>query len=141
MSFHEKSFWIMGLLLTIIGGWYLKSVWEISQELGETAPPILWLAIVAVIFLVVGAIVGHILAAVISPNDADDTEDERDKQILRQSGNLSGYVLGIGCFAGLWHFFITSDGNLLFHIIVGSLIASQIAEYILTIVFYRRGAL
>ena len=129
----------MGLLLTAIGGWYLKSVWEISRELGVTAPPILWLAIVAVIFLVAGAIVGHILAAVINPGDADDTEDERDQQVLRRSGNISGYVLGFGCFAGLWQYFVTSDGNLLFHIIVASLIASQIAEYALTIFFYRRG--
>ena len=41
MTFHEKSAWIMGILLVVIGGWYLNSVWDISREMGETAPPLL----------------------------------------------------------------------------------------------------
>ena len=140
MTFHEKSAWIMGILLVVIGGWYLNSVWDISRGLGETAPPLLPLVGVATFFLVVGAIISHIIIAAVDPENADDTEDERDKQVLRRSGNIAGYVLGFGCFAGLWHYFLQADGNLLFHIIVGSLIASQIAEYVLTILFYRRGA-
>jgi len=48
-------------------------------------------------------------------------------------------VLGFGIFAGLWSYYFQRDGNLLFHIAVASLIASQVAEYALTILFYRRG--
>ena len=140
MTFHEKSAWIMGILLLVIGGWYTNTIWNVSRELGETAPPLLPLAAVATIALIIGAVVSHAFIAAINPEDADDSEDERDKQVLRRSGNIAGYVLGFGCFAGLWNYFWLSDGNMLFHIVVVSLIASQIAEYALTIFFYRRGA-
>lgn len=138
MTFHEKSAWIMGLLLLVIGGWYINTVWDISRELGQTAPPLLPVVAVATAMLIVGATVSHIIIAVINPKEADDTEDERDKQVLQRSGNIAGYVLGFGAFAGLWHYFIQRDGDMLFHIIVVSLILSQIAEYALTIAFYRR---
>ncbi len=139
MTFHEKSAWAMGILLTLIGGWYLKTIWDVSIELGETAPPLLGLAAIATIALIIGAIITHTLIGISDPEGSDGSEDERDKQVLRRSGNIAGYVLGFGCFAGLWHYVWQQDGNLLFHIIVGSLIASQIAEYVLTILFYRRG--
>ncbi|MAI90118.1 hypothetical protein [Ponticaulis sp.] len=139
MTFHEKSAWAMGILLTVIGGWYLKTIWDISIKLGETAPPVLALASVATIALIIGAIITHTLIGITDPEGSNDSEDERDKQVLRRSGNIAGYVLGFGCFAGLWHYVLQQDGDLLFHIIVGSLIASQIAEYVLTILFYRRG--
>ena len=61
------------------------------------------------------------------------------KSSALSAGNISGYVLGFGIFAGLWHYYFLADGNMLFHIAVASLIASQVAEYALTILFYRRG--
>ena len=138
MTFHEKSAWIMGILLALAGGWYVKNVWSASQSIGETIPPSIGLISVVTIILVVGTIVTHTVVAAVDPENADDTEDERDKQVLRRSGNIAGYVLGFGCFGGLWHFYWLNDGNMLFHIIVASLIAGQIAEYVLTILFYRR---
>ncbi|MAK63021.1 MAG: hypothetical protein CMK09_18785 [Ponticaulis sp.] len=140
MTFHEKSAWVMGIVLILTGGWYLDKVWSMSQALGETAPPAIGLIAVATVMLVIGAVVSHIVIAAVDPENADDTEDERDQQVLRRSGNIAGYVLGFGCFAGLWHYFWQADGNLLFHIVVASLIAAQIAEHALTILFYRRGA-
>ena len=139
MTFHERSAWIMTILLVLIGGWYLNGVWQMSLAMGETAPPLMPFIAVATVFLVIGAIISHTIAALIDPESANEGEDERDKQVMQKSGNLAGYVLGFGCFAGLWHFVWLSDGNMLFHIIVASLIASQIAEYVLTILYYRRG--
>lgn len=139
MTFHEKSAWIMGLIMAAIGVWYINAVWDISRELGQTAPPLLPLAAAATVMLIIGATVSHIIIAVLNPKEADDTEDERDKQVLRRADNIAGYVLGFGCFAALWQYFIQRDGDLMFHIIVVSLILSQLAEYILTIVYYRRG--
>ena len=103
----------MGLLLTVIGGWYINTVWDISRETGVTAPPMLALVALATIALIAGAVVSHIIIAVADPEGAEGQEDERDKQVLRRAGNISGYVLGFGCFAGLWHFFWNQDGNLL----------------------------
>jgi uncharacterized membrane protein len=139
MSFHEKSAWIMGVLLSLTGFWYISQVWSRSDALGETIAPDIVLIAVATGMLVFGAIISHIIIAAGSPEEANDAEDERDKQVLRRAGNISGYVLGFGIFAGLWHYYFLSDGNMLFHIAVASLIASQVAEYALTIIFYRRG--
>ena len=141
MSFHEKSAWLMGLLIAVIGVWYTHSVWQSSLALGETAPPNIALAAVATAMLIAGAVISHIVIAVFNPSESDGTEDERDQQVLRRAGNIAGYVLGFGCFAALWQYFTLRDGDLMFHIIVVSLILSQLSEYILTIVFYRRGAL
>ena len=129
----------MGILLILIGGWYVNTVWDISREMEMTAPPLLALAAVATVALIAGAVVSHIVIALVDPEAAEGDQDERDKQVLRRSGNIAGYFLGFGCFAGLWNYFWLQDGNMLFHIIVVSLIVSQIAEYALTILFYRRG--
>ena len=135
MSFHEKSAWIMGLLLSLTGLWYINEVWSRSEALGETIGPNIVLIAVATTMLIFGAIISHIIIA----DEASGDEDERDKQVLRRAGNIAGYVLGFGIFAGLWHYYFLADGNMLFHIAVASLIASQVAEYALTILFYRRG--
>ena len=139
MTFHEKSAWVMAILLIVIGSWYTHTVWQMSLAIGETAPPLLPLIAVATAALIAGAIVGHIIVAISNPDEAEGETDERDKKVLTRAGNISGYVLGFGCFAALWHYFWDADGNLMFHIIVGSLLIAQIAEYVLTIYFYRRG--
>lgn len=139
MSFHEKSAYIMGAIIALTGLWYVNHVWAASQVLGQTAPPSIGLIATATGLLIFGAIVSHILIALINPQDANSAEDERDKLVLRRAGNISGYVLGSGVFAGLWHYYFNADGNLLFHIAIGSLFVSQFAEYVLTILFYRRG--
>lgn len=139
MTFHEKSAWVMGILLLLVGGWYLNTVWQTSVSLGETAPPMMHLIGRATLILIIGAIVGHIVIAVWNLKDANDEKDERDKQVLRKSGHVSGFVLGFGCVTGLVHYVVRADGNLLFHMVVVSLIAAHIVEYALTIFFYRRG--
>ncbi len=139
MSFTEKSSWVMAIILSGLGILYAKTVFETSQTLGETAPPNIGLVAFLTTILIGAAIIGHIIIAVLDLEDADADEDERDTQINRRSGNIAGYVLGIGVFGGLWHFFQHADGNMLFHIVVASLIVSQISQDALSIIFYRRG--
>lgn len=141
MPFKEQTAWVMTVLLGLVGAHYARSVIGASLEAGATAPPDIGLIASLTIILVAGSVVAHILMAIVSPNDANAPEDERDKLVLWRAGNIAGYVLGFGAFAGLWHFYWLQDGNLLFHIIAGSLVLSQMAEYILSILFYRRGAL
>ena len=61
MSFHEKSAWIMGLLLSLTGLWYINQVWSRSEALGETIGPNIVLIAVATGMLVFGAIISHII--------------------------------------------------------------------------------
>ncbi len=139
MTFTEKSSWVMAILLSGLGILYAQSVLEISQTLGETAPPNIGYIAFLTIILIGAAIITHIIIAVLDLEGADAADDERDTQISRRSGSIAGYVLGLGVFGGLWHYYTHSDGNMLFHILVVSMIISQVSQDILSIIFYRRG--
>lgn len=139
MGFREMSAWVMAALLIGLGGFYATAVIGTTQALDAVPAPSIPLLVVTTVLLVAGAIVGHVVAAALSPNDANAPEDERDRLVLWRAGNLSGLVLGAGVFGGLWHFMFRGDGNLLFHILIGSLIVAQISEYIFQIIYYRRG--
>ena len=137
MSFREKSAWLMALLMTAAGLYYFYLIRGVSQALGQTAPP----AIVAafVILVVVGSVVAQIVLAVSSPKEANAPVDERERTVQQRAGTWSGYVLATGAVSALGHFLVYSDGNMLFHLVLGSLIVAQIAEYGFQILFIRRG--
>lgn len=138
MSFREKSAWFMGALMTVAGLYYLRLALQASDALGRGAPPI---AVVApyVLLVVVGSIVIQTILAVLAPKEANAPADEREGPLLDRAGHWSGYVLAVGALAGLWNFMVHGDGQLMFHIVVGALIVSQIAEYAFQIVLLRRG--
>lgn len=138
MTFREKSAWVMMVLLIATGLLYGRAVFAMSAALGETAPPSIGLIIGITVLIVIGAIVGNTLAALTNPGEANAPEDERDKLVLSRAGNLSGLILAFGAVTGLWHFLAQRDANMLFHIVTASLVISQIAEYALTIFYYRR---
>ena len=48
-------------------------------------------------------------------------------------------ALGVIVLCGIWNYAVRSDGNLLFHILVLGMVASQVLEYAVSIFFYRRG--
>lgn len=139
MTFNEKSAWIMTIALMVLGLIYGQVVITETLILGETAPPNIWLISSITVVLIVWAIVSHIFVAAFDIDGVDADGDERDVCINRRAGNIAGYVLGFGLFAGLWHYFTHSDGNMLFHIGIASLMISQISQDILSINFYRRG--
>lgn len=137
MPFHEKSAWIMSLALLVCGAFYYQTVASMSAALGHLAPPILPTLVAYTIALIVIAVIGHILIAILSPDDANDAIDERDKKVINRAGHLSGYVLGAGVFVGLGLYLFTYDGNLMFYVVFGSLMLSQLAEYAVQIAMYR----
>jgi uncharacterized membrane protein (DUF485 family) len=139
MPFHEKSAWTMAVTLTIGGILYFVAVASMSAELGHLAPPILPTVIVYTGIIIVLAIIGHIVIAGLSPREANAPSDERDKKVVDRAGHWSGYVLGVGAIAALGLYLFTYDGNLMFYIVFGSLMASQIAAYLCQIALYRRG--
>ena len=139
MGFREMSAWVMAVLMAALGLFYLANVSSGTQALGEVAPPDIRLISVATVLLVVGAVLAHIVAAAASPEDANAPEDERDKLVVWRAGNVSGWVLGSGVFVGLWHFYFQGNGNIMFHILVMSLIVSQLTASLLEAYYYRRG--
>ena len=48
-------------------------------------------------------------------------------------------ALGVIVLCAIWNYAVRSDGNLLFHILVLGMVASQVLECAVSIFFYRRG--
>ena len=137
MAFHEKSAWIMSLALLLGGIFYFGVVARISSAVGHLAPPMLPLVAVYTGILVVVAIAGHIVIALIAPKEASASLDERERQLAVRAGHHSGVVFGAGVILSLGLYLFSYNGNLLFYCVFGSLMISQLVEYSLQIVLYR----
>ena len=137
MSFREKSAWVMAALMTVAGVYYLNLVVGTSRELGAIAPPV-GIFIAYTVLVVIGSVVAQVVLAISSPREANAPADERERPLLQRAGNWSGLVLGFGAVTSLLYFLVHADGNLLFHMVLGSLIVSQVAEYALQITLLRR---
>ena len=136
MSFREKSAWAMALLMTVTGVYYWYAVSAASRAIGSTAPAAI--VIGYVIWVVVGSIIVQVLLATTSPKEARAPADERERQVQRGAGHWSGIVLATGVVMALGHYLALGDGNMLFHLVMASLIVAQIAEYAIQIFLIRR---
>ncbi|MEO1322425.1 MAG: hypothetical protein AAFV59_05400 [Pseudomonadota bacterium] len=139
MTFQEKSAWVMILALVVSGAFYALSIYGAATALGDIPPPNGVGMSIAVVIIVAIAIFGHAVAALGNLSDASAPEDERDRIVVRRAGNLSGALLGVCCILSIIAYAVIQHGNMLFHAIVFGLVLSQVAEYALTIWFYRRG--
>lgn len=137
VAFHEKSAWIMSLALLLGGAVYFGIVASLSAELGRLAPPNVPVVVVYTVVLVILAIIGHALVALLSPRDANSAYDERERRIVDRAGDLSGYVFGSGVLLSLALYLFTYDGNLLFYAVFASLMLGQLAEYVAQILLFR----
>ncbi len=122
MSFRERSAWVMGCTLALIGGFYLKLV------IGDGVPPS-FAAVPFVFGTIVLSIAAQIVLAVMAPREASNPIDERERLVIEKAAHFSSYVLATGVVVGLGMFMISQDGMKLFHIVLTSLILGQIAEY------------
>ena len=136
MSFREKSAWLMALLMTAAGLWYFQVVRTASQATGETAPPAV--VITFVVLIVIASVVGQTVLALSSRREATAPADERERLVQQRAGNWSGRVLATGAVLSLGHFMAFGDGNMLFHLVMASLIVAQIADYAFQILLVRR---
>ncbi len=139
MSFREKSAWVMAVLTTLAGLYYLNLVVGASRQLGAPAPPV-GPFIAYVVLVVIASVAAQVALAIFAPKEASAPADEREGPVLQRAGNWSGLVLGAGAVTSLLHFLQHGDGNLLFHMVLGSLIVSQITEYVFQITLLRRSA-
>jgi amino acid transporter len=144
MSFREKSLWVMVAALLLASFFYGHAVAYVSHEQFETVPwhamrvlmPMVVLFHVAVAVLVVFAVVGH---AVIALLDRRTTEDERDRLIALKGARVGGIVLAAGVFFALW-LAVASNGNFWFtQILLGFWVLAQLADYTVQLWLHRRG--
>lgn len=139
MSFREKSAWALATILIAAAIFYFDKVVRISNALGQTAPPLIGLVIAYVVLVVISSVIVMTVLAGSAAREANAPADEREKIIADKAGNWSGYVLALPALGALWHYSVSMDGNMLFHLIFLSLMLSQISEYVFQIFLYRRG--
>lgn len=139
MTFQEKSAWVMCIALGLSGAFYAMLVLNAAEALQAVPPPNGVGLGIGVVIIVAIAIFGHAVAAIGNPADANAPEDERDRLVVWRAGNLSGVLLGALCMLSIFIYAVLENGHLLFHTLVAALVISQIAEYALTIWYYRRG--
>jgi len=137
MPFREKSAWIMSAALSAGGLVYFRPVVSAWSESGELISPGLPLLLTYAGFLVAIAVVGHIVAVALAPNDADAPADERERQIFDRAGHYASYVFAAGIVISLGLYIFSNSGDLLFYTVFTSLLAGQIVEYLFQILFYR----
>lgn len=137
MPFKEKSAWIMAFLLTVLGVAYFYAVTSIWSESGQLAAPMAPLVIAYTASLIALAIVGHIAIAVVTPNDANASTDERERRIFERAGHRSSYFIAAGLLLSLGHYLFFRNGDLLFYAVFASLMLGQVMEYVFQILFFR----
>lgn len=137
VSFKEWSAWIMLTGCVLAGLFYFGLSYFHMQTTGTWITPIVPFIVITVILIAV-SIIGHVIVAISNPSAATEPEDERDKLFRLKAGYVSGIILGLGVIMSLLLNAVSPDGNLLFHMVFGSLLFAQITEYALQIMGYRR---
>lgn len=138
MSFREKSAWTMAVVTALAGLVYLNLALAAGRELGGI-PPALGPFLPYVFLMIIASIVAQVALALVQPKEAERPADERERPILAVAGNWSGVILGIGVVTALLTYLYYGSGDLLFHMALGSLILSQLSEFVFQILLFRRG--
>ena len=136
MSFRERSAWAMAAVLLVTGLLYLQIALGHSAE-GSTEIHDLvhW-----VILVIIGSIIVQVALAIASRKEAKLPADERERIAIYRAGNWSGIVMAVCAVSGALNYLVHGNGDILFHSVIGSLVAAQFADYAFQIYFFRRGA-
>jgi hypothetical protein len=116
---------------------YFSTVVSIWFESGQLASPAIPLLVTYTLVICVLAVIGHIVAATLTPKDARTAVDERERQIFSRAGHYGSVVSGAGVVMSLGGYLLSQSGDLLFHTVLASLMLGQVADYVLQIRYYR----
>jgi hypothetical protein len=133
MAVREIVAWTMTALFGAVGAFCLFAVLRV----GFAAPPNK-LAIMASALTVAGAIALEVALAIFFPQQAGAPPDERERLIVARAGHWAGLSFLFGVLPALGHYVVHGDGNIMFHVILLSLIASGVVEYGAQLVLFRR---
>lgn len=142
MSFQEKSIALMVVIMVVEYGWYFTLV--VGQldtadvggfpHRGYQGP-----LLVTVVALVILAVVGHILFAVLPPHE-EDRSDERDHLVNMRGEMVGGYVLGTAAFAALVLAMIEAEYFWIANSVLLGLVLSEVVAGVTKLALYRRMA-
>ncbi|NNC71727.1 MAG: DUF2178 domain-containing protein [Sphingomonadaceae bacterium] len=139
MSFHEKSRWIALVANLLVWGWYFLAVLGAVRSGVPDTPYLLAMLIPVIIGLIFIHIVGHTVAAIMKPDEANSAMDEREAAIRNRASARAyellsfGLVIVLGASLYYWNTFIAVNGVLFVFVLAESV------RYIIEIAAYRRG--
>lgn len=152
MSFKEKSAWISLFSTVLIFGYYFYHVVGLgSLPSSEVKGVIASLALKTLILIIIVESVFHSMLAITNRKAAEMGADERDKNIELRANNYGYTVLVIGVIFCLGRMIIlefnpefTEHSSLQIpmltaHILLFSLILSEVVRFAGQVIFYRRG--
>jgi len=93
----------MLLILIVASANYTFRVFDASQALGASAPPIIHWVVAYIVFIILATIAVMIPLSIATPEEADAPADEREREIQHKAGDYSGYVLGAGAVIATLH--------------------------------------
>lgn len=135
-SFEEKSVWVQ-LVGVVVGlGAYFVVAGRMLAAGVTALPAYAALFAVAVVLLVVLLIVGHALAALAGRPEG---RDERDRLIGWRAESNSSWVLAAGVLTAVTGMIFAVDNVWVAHLLLLSLVLSEVLGLALRLVYYRRG--
>ncbi|MFK8052543.1 MAG: hypothetical protein AB8F65_06185 [Woeseiaceae bacterium] len=136
VSFEEKSVWIqlIGLSITV-GGYFWVAGHMLAAGVTHVAAyiPVFAVSVVLLVIILTG---GHVLAAITSRSHEPD---ERDRVIGWRAESLSSWILGFGVITSILALGSSVEPVWVAHLLLLSMLVTEIVRFILQIVFYRRG--
>jgi hypothetical protein len=135
-SFEEKSVWIQLVsTVAVLGAYFVVAALMLSKGV-TTVIAFVPLFIVSVALLVVVLTVGHVVVAITARPDG---RDERDRIIEWRAESNSSWILGVGVLAALTGLVVSLDNVWIAHMLLLSMLLSEVARFIFQLVYYRRG--
>ncbi|MEQ8406365.1 MAG: hypothetical protein RKE49_14810 [Oceanicaulis sp.] len=138
MSFQEKSNLAMTVIFAVVYGAYFGRVLPGAVVDGPSMEAVGPLLFAAVVFLVFGGVVAHILIAMTAPKESD-AADERDKMIEMRADARSSYVLGTGAILALGLALMEVHLFWIVHTILAGLVLGEISKGVMRAIDYRVG--
>ncbi|GJL97672.1 MAG: hypothetical protein DHS20C06_14890 [Hyphobacterium sp.] len=138
MNFREKSTWVLLAVTLIVYGWYFATT--LGGALGAGIPEVLDNVRLfgAIVMLVVLTIIAHIIIAILSPKDADQS-DERDKLIELRGDQRGAILMAIALFSTMGLAMTDASVFWIAHAALAGLVVSEIVKAVSKLIDYRRG--
>ena len=135
-SFEEKSVWIQ-LVATagVLGSYFLAAGRMYAVGVRHLVPYVPLFA-VAVVALVAVLAAGHVAVVIASRPEG---RDERDRLIGWRAESNSGWILAAGVILAIMGMIASYDDVVIAHLLLLSLLCSQVTAFVLQLVYYRRG--
>jgi len=150
MSFQQKNITVSLVNFTLILGFFLYRVIQMTQSDGFTSTSIfrLWGIIIglAIVVTIIGTILTHIVSAIIEAirtgkddPKIEDFEDERDQLIDLRGTRVTYFVSSVGVFLSMLTFVFDQPPLVMFTLLIFFGLVAQIVGDISRLVLYRRG--